>query len=381
MKTINFLTSHFIPENTAGTNRVLALVDALSQHYKINVVCLTEKGKFQAKEKVSYSQNIDIYYVNQKASDDKNFVLRAYYEIVYISKLLKISKRLPHDIVIATTPYMFMIPLVGFGVRGKKILDIRDLVWEYIEEKNIVKKVIKKIFKFIMKPSIRQFEHIVVTNERERALLMQHYTSAKIDIVPNGISLERYEKLSQIENQLDTHPFTVTYIGNIGFAHNLKLLVSVARELPNINFIIIGDGMELEDIKKYASENKIDNVVFTGKLDWSEIKPYYEKSTVLYAQLQERLPSAMPSKLFEYAATGLPVIYGGTGHAVLFVKQLEQAIVIRPDNFSELKAAIEAMQKKVLKISEKNRMLVKENYLRESSAEKFVQIVDHYINQ
>jgi len=381
MKTINFLTSHFIPENTAGTNRVLALVDALSQHYKINVVCLTEKGKFQAKEKVSYSQNIDIYYVNQKASDDKNFVLRAYYEIVYISKLLKISKRLPHDIVIATTPYMFMIPLVGFGVRGKKILDIRDLVWEYIEEKNVVKKVIKKIFKFIMKPSIRQFEHIVVTNERERVLLTQHYTSGKIDIVPNGISLERYEKLSQIENQLDKHPFTVTYIGNIGFAHNLKLLVSVAGELPDINFIIIGDGMELEDIKKYASENKIDNVVFTGKLDWSEIKPYYEKSTVLYAQLQERLPSAMPSKLFEYAATGLPVIYGGTGHAVSFVKQLEQAIVIRPDNFSELKAAIEAMQKKSLKISEKNRILVKENYLRESSAEKFVQIVDHYTNQ
>jgi glycosyltransferase involved in cell wall biosynthesis len=381
MKTINFLTSHFIPENTACTNRVLALVEALSKQYKVNVVCLTEKGKPQAKEKVSYSSDIDIYYVNQKASSDKNFVLRAYYEIIYISKLVAVSNRLPHDIVIATTPYMFMIPIVGFGVKGKKILDIRDLVWEYIAQKSLMKRIIKRVFTMIMKSGIKRFDHIVVTNQREKRLLEEHYTTRKIDIVPNGISLERYEKLSCIENHFDSHPFTVTYIGNIGFAHNLKLLVSVAKELPDISFIIIGDGMELEDIKKYASENKIGNVVFTGKLDWNEIKPYYEKSTVLYAQLQERLPSAMPSKLFEYAATGLPVIYGGTGHAVSFVNKLEQAIVIKPDNFSELKSAIEEMRKKRFKVSEQNRLLVKEHYLREASSKKFVHVADQYINQ
>jgi len=37
-----------------------------------------------------------------------------------------------------------MIPLVGFGIRGTKVLDIRDLVWEYLDEKSFVKKVIKK---------------------------------------------------------------------------------------------------------------------------------------------------------------------------------------------------------------------------------------------
>ena len=90
MKTINFLTSHFIPENTACTNRVLAFVHELEKKYKVNVICLTEKGKFQKKDKISYSKNTDIYYINQKTSSDKNFVLRAYYEIIYIAKLVKI---------------------------------------------------------------------------------------------------------------------------------------------------------------------------------------------------------------------------------------------------------------------------------------------------
>ena len=380
MKTINFLTSHFIPENTACTNRVLAFVHELEKKYKVNVICLTEKGKFQKKDKISYSKNTDIYYINQKTSSDKNFVLRAYYEIIYIAKLVKISNTLPNDIIIATTPYMFMIPIVGFGAKGQKILDIRDLVWEYIAEKSFAKKMIKKFFKIIMKSGIKKFDQIIVTNDREKKLLEEKYIAKKIDVVPNGISLERYEKLSKVENKLSNHQFTVTYLGNIGFAHNLQLLVSVAKEFPNVKFVIIGDGMELPDIKSYASKNMINNVYFTGKLDWSEIRPYYEESSVLYAQLQERLPSAMPSKLFEYASTGLPIIYGGTGHAVSFVNKLEQSMVIKPDDFSALKNAIEEMRGETFKISEENRSLVKKSYLREASAKKFAQIVSEYID-
>jgi len=378
MKTINFLTSHFLPENTACTNRVVALIKELEKKYKVNLIALTEKGKFQKNNKVSYSDNIDIYYVNQEVYGDKNFVLRAYYEIKYISKLIKIANSTYCDITIATAPYMFMIPLVSFRVKGKKILDIRDLVWEYIAEKNFIKKIIKFSFQTIMKPSIKRFDQVVVTNDREVKLLEENYITKKIDTVYNGISLERYEELIKID-KLNSEKFTVTYIGNIGFAHNLQLLVSVAKELKEINFVIIGDGMELEDIKEYAIKNNIKNVEFTGKLTWNKIKPYYENSTVLYAQLQERLLSAMPSKLYEYASTGLPIIYGGTGQAVSFVNKLEQSVIIKPDNFVELKNILEEIQFKNFKISMKNRALVEENYLREISSKKFTKIVSKYI--
>ncbi len=378
MKTINFLTSHFLPENTACTNRVVSLIKELEKKYKVNVIALTEKGKFQKEDKVSYSDNIDIYYVNQKVYSDKNFVLRAYYEIIYISKLIKTANSIHSDITIATAPYMFMIPLVAFRIRGKKILDIRDLVWEYIAEKNFIKKIIKFSFKTIMKPSIKRFDQVIVTNDREVKLLQEKYVTQNIDTVYNGISLERYEELIKID-KLNSDKFTVTYIGNIGFAHNLQLLVSVAKELKEINFVIIGDGMELEDIKEYAIKNNITNVEFTGKLAWDEIKPYYENSTILYAQLQERLLSAMPSKLYEYASTGLPIIYGGTGQAVSFVNKLEQSVIIKPDNFAELKNIVKEMQFKKFKISMKNRALVEENYLREISSKKFTKIVSEYI--
>ena len=77
MKTVNFLTSHFLPENTAGTNRVLSYVKELEKKYKVNVVCLTERGKHEKEERVHYSDNIDIYYVNQKEYDTEKFFSRA----------------------------------------------------------------------------------------------------------------------------------------------------------------------------------------------------------------------------------------------------------------------------------------------------------------
>ena len=194
MKTINFLTSHFIPENTACTNRVLAFIRELEKTYKINLI--------QENSKVSYSDKIDIYYVNQKKFNGKNYFIRALNEMFYIRQLVQISKKIDYDLVIATSPYMFMIPIVGFGLHGPKILDIRDLVWEYLDDKN------------------------------------------------------RYDKLIKIQLVEDI-PFTVTYVGNIGLAQNIRTIIDAAKQLPEVRFFLLGPGVELQDMQVYVEKNQI----------------------------------------------------------------------------------------------------------------------------
>ncbi len=377
MKTINFLTSHFIPENNACTPRVLSFVLELEKNYKVNIICLSEKGVVQKKTKVVFSKNITIYYVNQKAVNGKNFFLRAKNEVQHLIKLVKLSKTLPSDIVIATSPYMFMIPLVGFGIKGIKVLDIRDLVWEYLDEESVTKKTIKKTLTMIMKMGIKQFDQITVTNEHELFILAEKYNVLNVDVVLNGISRERYMKLITIESSADC--FTVTYVGNIGLAQNIKVLIDAARQLPDVKFLIIGGGIEEENIKKYTKEQNISNIEFTGKLHQSELEQYYEKSSVLYAQLDEKYISAMPSKLYEYAALGLPIIYGGIGQAKKFLEKLENSIVIKPNNTDALVNAIKQMKEKSCVISQKNRELIEENYLRDVSAQKVFRIIDEQL--
>ena len=378
MKTINFLTSHFIPENTACTNRVLAFIRELEKTYKINVICLTQKGEVQEHTKVSYSDQIDIYYVNQKLFNGKNFFKRALNEIFYIRQLVDVSKKVDYDLIIATSPYMFMIPLVGFGLHGAKILDIRDLVWEYLDDKTLMKRVIKNILKYIMKQGIKRFDHISVTNDYEAQLLRSSYGVENVNILFNGIEKKRYDKLIKIQLQ-EAIPFTVTYVGNIGLAQNIRTLIDAASQLPEVRFFLLGGGVELQDMQKYVERNKITNVTLTGKVAWYKLKEYYEETSILYAQLDEHFISAVPSKLYEYASIGLPIIYGGVGQAVKFVEKLENSIVVTPNNVEELVDAINKMKEKDATISEKNRLLIKERYLRETAAEGIVDIVKEII--
>jgi glycosyltransferase involved in cell wall biosynthesis len=376
MKTVNFLTSHFLPENTACTNRVLAYIKVLEKEYKVNIIALSEKGILPKENKVQYSENTTIHYVYQKDFDGKNFVKRALNEIHYIKKLINISNNLQSDIVVATTPYMFMIPLVGFMIKRKKILDIRDLVWEYLDQNSVPKKIIKSTLKIIMTQGIKQFDSIIVTNEYEKNLLSTNYGLNEPTIISNGIDKERYSKLSNIQTK-ETSEFIVTYVGNIGLAQNIKVLIDSAKELQDVSFYIIGDGIELEELKTYAKNLNLKNIKFLGKLEWDELKSYYEKSSILYAQLDSKYISAMPSKLYEYASVGLPIIYGGVGQATTFVNKLENALVITPNSTESLIDAIDKLKNKKNIISEKNRKLIEKEYLREKSVNKIIDITKH----
>jgi len=377
MKTINFLTSHFLPENTACTNRVVAYIKELEKIYKINVICLSEKGATPDRDIWKYSKNITVYYVEQYSFDGTNFIKRAFKEIQYIGQLINVSKKLHCDVTIATAPYMFMIPLVGFRLKGKKILDIRDLVWEYLEEQNLFKKFIKKILTIIMKEGIKRFDHITVTNEYEKNVLVENYGVNKVMVLPNGIDKKRYEQLSQLTFS-KFEKDVVTYVGNIGLAQNLKTFIDAAFLLPNISFIVIGSGIEAKKIKNYTKEKSVENVIFTGKLQWEELEKYYQRSSILYAQLDEKYISAMPSKLYEYASVGLPIVYGGKGQAIDFVKKLENTKVVAPNDPIKLANAIKSLRD-IKQVSIKNRELIYKHFLREGVGKKMNSIVNKII--
>ena len=175
---------------------------------------------------------------------------------------------------------------------------------------------------------------------------------------------------------INDNKFTITYVGNIGLAQNIKILVMAAEMLPNVDFKIVGDGAELKSLKNYSEVHGLKNIEFTGKLDWDGLEYYYQISSVLYAQLDENFISAVPSKLYEYASIGLPIIFGGTGAAVNLMNKLENTFIIKPNNVNELVAAITKIQSSKRFISNKNKSYIEENYLRDNAVSKLIDIIE-----
>ncbi len=380
MKTVNFLTSHFLPENTAGTNRVLSYVKELEKKYKVNVVCLTERGKYEKEERVHYSDNIDIYYVNQKDYDTEKFFSRALWEMKFTMNLVKRAKLIPSDVTIATSPFMFIIPVLALSHKqSKKIIDIRDITWEYIDANSKFKKLLKGAIARLMQSSIDMYDFVCVTNTFEQNWVNTNTQNRNMKQISNGIEIQKFQELSQIEINKDI-PFTITYIGNIAIGQNVKVLVDGAKNLPGVQVNIVGEGTLYRTLKEYVELNKITNIKFFGKVDRSEIVNFYQNSTVLYAQLDEHFKTAMPSKLYEYASTGLPIIYGGIGEAVKFVNRLENSVTIPPNNPNILRETILSFKDTAFSISQKNRRFVENNFIREIESAKLVDIVDELIN-
>ena len=373
MKTVNFITAHYLPEIAPCTSRILSYVNELEKHYSVNVICLSEKGITEEKTRIQYNDRVKIYYVNQKDFNAKKFMTRALHEIYYISKLVCVANKIKSDITIATTPYMFVIPLVGYFIKGKKILDIRDLVWEYLNKKSFA----KRILTLMMNRSMDKFDKIIVTNKYEKNILKNKYNKKSISIIPNGIDIKKFNKLSHIKI-INDHRFTVTYVGTIGLAQNLKILVMAAEMLPDVDFKIVGNGAQLKSLKNYSGRHGLKNIEFTGKLDWNRLEYYYKISSILYAQLDENFISAVPSKLYEYASIGLPILFAGTGAAVHLMDKLENTFIIKPNNINELVTAITKIRASKSFISSKNKSYIQENYLRDNTVYRLIDIIDDF---
>ena len=146
------------------------------------------------------------------------------------------------------------------------------------------------------------------------------------------------------EDEIKDNKISISYIGNLGIAQNLETFIKVSKLWPNIEFNIIGEGTDFKRLLKLSKG--CENLSFFGKLQWSEIKYIYKRTNILYAQLSENFSGAMPSKLYEYLASGKFIIYGGIGEAEKVLKDFNNNIVINPDNTSELNTALKKYWRK-----------------------------------
>lgn len=302
-----------------------------------------------------------------------NFLVRTFREMKLAQKVLDSAPQ-DRDYVFVTIPSMFLLFLSG-RIRGsKRLLDIRDLTWEYLSDNGAVTRFAKRFFRVLARRKIPTFDYISVTNRAEESYLVENVSlsPARMILTPNGITRSQFDSVSpENAHGRDNSKPLVAYVGNVGVAQNLVTLVDAAKRLPDVDFRIVGGGSDYDRVAAEAAD--VPNVTMTGRVNWSEIPPVYREADILYAQLSADFAGAMPSKLYEYLATGKRVIYGGVGEATDVLSQFEGVKVVQPDNAEMLAADIQELtqDKADTGINHSNRELIAANYIRETAADTF----------
>ena len=368
MATINIVTSHFTPEITAAAHRMDALVDALAVNHEVNVFTLTEIGKPAPEKTIRQSEKVSIHYIDLPQYKKSSLFFRTFYEIWYSIKLSRIAAKTGCEVTIVTSPFMFLIPaVILFGGSSLKIADVRDLTWRYVPDKFIVHRVFRYLFTRMVERFLPKYDHITVTNHSEKKWISDNtkVPGEQITILSNGISLDKFETLIKLNYRPQDHPFTMTYVGNIGNGQNLRSLIRVVEKMKDIRLILIGNGNDYESFTKLVKKKRLTNIHFTGKLNWEKVLPYYQQTSVLFARLDDNYRSAIPSKLFEYLSTGLPVIYCGEGEAASLLRQFRQTIVLKSNDDEGLKRALKKLKSMGCELDVENREHIQRKYIRE----------------
>lgn len=207
-----------------------------------------------------------------------------------------------------------------FGLISKhrfavQVMDVYpDILQVYgISESNILYKLWAKFNKRIFKKAIK----VYTISSRMKSLIKKYTDEKKIEIVHLWGAFNNSMRIDKSENKwlhdmgLNGH-FIVQYSGNIGYAHNVEILLEIASQLKNeklIKFLIIGRGERYSVIKDLILKRDLNNCLLLPFQPDNVLEQSLSAADLGVVLLEEKVADvSLPSKIYNLQRLGIPLL-------------------------------------------------------------------------
>lgn len=258
------------------------------------------------------------------------------------------SMRIKFDVAIATSP-QFFTALAGMILSKFKrkpwIMEVRDLWPESILavgaiDNRIIISLLKKLEK---KCYISATKIISVTDSFKRVIVSDGIQPDKISVVKNGVNHALFTPRDKDKQLLAEHcldnKFLVGYIGTLGIAHGLDFIVDSAEAIKDdhIHIVLMGEGANKKKLRKNIQNRDLANISIIDSVPKQEIVDYIASIDVALINLKKAplFKTVIPSKIFENAAMGKPILLGVNGEARQIIEDYSAGLYFEPENQSD----------------------------------------------
>ncbi len=313
--------------------------------------------------------------------------------LTYLASAVLASLRIARpDVVIATSPQFFCGWAGVFVSRLKRrplVLEIRDIWPESIVAVGAMSsRLLLRTLESLERRMYRAADHIVAVGDGYRDNILRKVdVGDRISVVTNGVDLRQFSPRRPDDAFLRQHglsgSFVCSYLGTIGMAHGLDVVVRAATQLlargrKDIRFCLVGDGADrarLEEMTRAAGVQEL--VVFAGRQPKERIPTLLASSDACLIHLRscELFGTVIPSKIFETMAMGRPMIMGVRGEARDIVHRAEAGLDMEPDAAESLAACVMRLAddpELTLRLSASAREFVAEHYDRDRLARRLL---------
>ena len=181
---------------------------------------------------------------------------------------------------------------------------------------NTSKKIVEYLTNFYCNQTATE---LIVPTKKTYDLFKEKYKYTRnVHIIPTGIEVERFykentdpAKLEEIRKKhgLNKGDFVILYVGRLGQEKSVDVLIESHQELAReykAKLLIVGDGPDMDTYKNLVHKLKIDdNVIFTGKVPWTEVTLYYQIADIFATASKSETQGLT---VIEAMAASLPVV-------------------------------------------------------------------------
>lgn len=213
------------------------------------------------------------------------------------------------------------LPLVMWLRHKPVVYNAQDIFPDSLVGTGLTKKgsLIWKIGRVVEKITYKYSDKIIVISEDFKSnLLAKGVPENKIEVVYNWVDETAVVDIPRSENKLfdkyglDRSKFYITYNGNIGLTQNMDMLLEVAKALEaneDIQFVLVGNGAYLEDVKRIIAERNVQNVTLLPFQPYEDISHVFSLGDVSLVISKPGVgANSVPSKTWSIMSASKPVL-------------------------------------------------------------------------
>lgn len=353
------LTQYFPPEMGAPQSRLYELAIGLQEKgWDVRVVTAMPNyptGKIfePFRNKFSCSETLDgilIYRYWLYASKAKNALPRIFsmlsFSFTCLFSLRHLIRFRPDFILTESPPLTLGLSglLLARIVKAQAVLNVSD-IWPLTAyelgamSKGWSYRLLERLEGFLYRTA-----NICLGQSQQIVDHLQARGAGNAALFRNGVEVDRFQSHRPKNKTFET-PLKIVYGGLLGVAQGiLEMCQQIDFQLFKMEFHIYGAGAEQEELEQFLKQHPTRNIFYHGAVSREQMPLVLMQYDLTLIPLQKAIYGAVPSKIYEAMAAGLPIVFAGGGEGATIVAQYDLGWICEPSDFSAIKNTLIQIQ-------------------------------------
>jgi len=279
------------------------------------------------------------------------------------------------DVIYATSPPLTIaVPALAAATRWRAplVFEVRDLWPEApIQMGALANPRLQRRARSLERQVYKRARRVIALSPGIRdGVIGAGVPAGKVVLVPNASDLDLFQPAHPPER------FLVSYFGTMGEANDLSLAIEAARLLPDVPFVLMGDGKRRAELERSAPPN----VSFPGAASSKEeVAALAARSAACLTFFKDVpvLATNSPNKLFDTFAAGRPAIVNMDGWMRQLVEDNDAGLYVRDAaDLAQKLAWLRAHPEEVERMGRNGRALAEREFDRDLLARRVLDVLE-----